>query len=1036
MGDINAYALGLELQIQATSAFQTVDKLKTQISSLQKAVASAPSMIAGSDADSKNVKELAASYHNLGSAIGSTKEFSDAAYASHYQMGEGIGAFGKNFANLHKEFKENSAQAVAGLQGQLVEYAKLEKLQHGLTEAQIEKREEAEREIKTFKEINKHLDDHQEGLTALQGIYGRAAAGLANVSSSAAQAGALLSQLGTKFGLAAVATALFTKSLIDVATMQEAFTTVNFRALGTQREMIMVANNLRTSLGATAEEAKVTMVALSEAGFNASHNINELASANYKFSQATGVSSAATASYQRRIVALTGSAAAATTHLARISAAIRNSGLSASESSSLMGQLDTAMLEMSFLHGADNAAKMGTEIVKFAAAAKAAGGSASVMANHMQNLMTNAFEGAVAFGALNVTFDQSDPIKSMNNYLSAAAVRMDEARKLGPLTAEAMASAFRVSKDQAGNLLLMSKAADKAGVSMTEYVNRQQAAADIDKDFSEASASLARQLKQLLEPLMAIGAQVMDIIVPALTMVLRPLTMVVGGLGSFINALQAIPGAGLLVKAAIGVALLIPLYHVTRSLFNLQGAFGKFKAVMVDSIATGHKFAAVIGVIRAQKHKLSLDTLRAAKAVLFGSQIEAAAAKGGALNIVERFAAMQSAGRGTEAAFRSARSAASGAIGVTTDMSKAATAAGGGLASMGGGAMQAAMGLAKAHPILTAIVAAAAAVFLIGPKIFEMFNSGDRQVRALAVALGLLTWPIVATYVSLKALWAILKGIGEAFMEVMADAFDPLIKVFDKIFGGVQKTGGVIGFLEKAMTKLASVTKAVFKVVFIPFAAIIKLVGTLLDGLVFVIGKIWSAIKGSPVIKGILDMIDSITKFMNDWFGDKNKPEANVAKTAKVAQQFDDVYGLPLSTDKAVLQANANFVQGLDNIENAALNAGQAMVDYASTAELAAIPNLTAAVEPLTMVSALRAPEPIVHTVAAKETAQNVDDRRDSQEMIKSNKAIREVLERVGSKLDDKLSLKELVELLKHWLPKISERGSGGFSSAINSWTP
>ena len=212
--------------------------------------------------------------------------------------------------------------------------------------------------------------------------------------------------LTKKWGLLAAAGILVKEVLQDLISMQNQYAKVSFRAAGATSELISATMGLRGALGATGDEARATMVALSEAGIRAEEDIGKAARANFMFSHATGVSAKAVADYQKQIVTLTGSISDATEDLGIFASVMRKSGMSAAELEGAIVALNRQLLIMAARVDPEVMRKFGREFIKLAGWAKMAGGSVDAVTMAMTEMDINIERMYELMGLLNYQFDE------------------------------------------------------------------------------------------------------------------------------------------------------------------------------------------------------------------------------------------------------------------------------------------------------------------------------------------------------------------------------------------------------------------------------------------------------------------------------------------------------------------------------------------------------------------------------------------------------------------------------------------------------
>jgi hypothetical protein len=354
-----------------------------------------------------------------------------------------------------------------------------------------------------------------------------------------------------------------------------------------------------------------------------------------------------------------------------------------------------------------------------------------------------------------------------------------------------------------------------------------------------------------------------------------------------------------------------------------------------------------------------------------------------------------------------AKSAASGATGAMGGLGAAAEGAGSGFMGMSGGALSMAMNLAKAHPIIAAIVAAVVGAFVIVPKLFEMFNTGSAATSALAVALMGLFAPLVSIYVTLRTLWAVAKGVWEAISELATEAFKPLTEALKVFNGPGGKTVSLMDVFNKAMNKLTIATK-VFMKAFTPVVWLFKMLGSLVG---FVVDGIKKAIdKFAPVIRFAEWAINKISKFLG-------LDEDAAEQTQKATEDMRTAYEKMWGTQKQIADGQ---------------KATAAAMQIKNTTKELINPELMHKVQTM-YAPPVKQAEPVVSPTITDKTARAKTEEHNDK-MLTANMVIGEILNKMLGKVDNKTDIHQLVELLNNWLPKIAEEKSSGLSTAANQW--
>lgn len=694
--------------------------------------------------------------------------------------------------------------------------------------------------------------------------------------------------------------ALLAKGIKAVSYLQDQYSRVTHRALGTQLALIKVSNNLRATLGVTVEEAAAAVNALASAGFRATHEIEALAEANIMFSHATGVSAEATADYQRQMVAITGSADDTTKSLAIVSNAIRKGGLSAGEANQLVKQLSETLFLLGAFYAPEAAKGVSAELARLSATFKAAGGDAQSALNQMKPLLESPLGMTIAMAKLGVAMDNyGNMATNVRNYTRAAfeeIKRLDEAG-IGPLAQEAVLAARGLDKNFVASMKRTYQEVKRTGGGIDDMLNAMGKGADLQRDWNEAMSTLTNMLKRLVEPILTVGATLAELIVPAITILLKPIAMLASLVGKLATGLREIPIIGELASAALGLLALRAL-----------GVSKAFQAMSVSMLP-------MLGKIP------GLGKLLGAGGILGGG---------------------------------------------------------------GRGMMTAVMGLARAHPIIAAIVAAVVGALVVVPKLFEVFDKGNIIVKAFIGYLLALMAPLVSLYIVLRTVWTVIKAVYEVIRDALLEAFETMSKAWEEAFGSGMKTISIMGILNKVFSAIAGAVKIFMK----PISLFIKAIGHFAAATIWWMKILWERIKENPITKFIIATIEAV-KDLIDYLSDADA----------VAKKTD--LGKPL------IEAADAQIEALQAVHNAAQEYGIGM-----------------AVTPVT-------PAEPVRQAVLPEPARI---ERKNEDVIRSNQEVRDVLNKINERIGMK-GMNELVDLLKKWLPKIAEAEQrGGFGSIATQW--
>lgn len=987
MADINTYALGLELQLQSKQAFDILDQLEMRLGEIEKKAASIAPVALGTDQQRQynQATELGAeNVQILDNTLRKLQENLNATSIAYKNMTEGVGAFTEEqdmlreaYDSLYHEhdkiLRQFNRMELQGIKLTVQEKEKIKRI-HETVDAYDDLKDATTK----FNQLQQKQSKETSTLTGLFGLFG--------------DSGHLVKKVFDVMkveGFAAGNAIFFLyEGIKSLSEMMDAYATVSYRALGTQAELIDSTNELRMALGATTEEGIKTISALSRAGFRATDSLQDLAHANYMFSQATGVSSEVTADYQRRITAMGLSSTQATQGLEAMSNVIRKSGLSAQEAQSLIGGLTQSMRALHFFYGSDATLKASKDMAGFVGAVKSAGGDVGAVTAQLNEMAKSPIKTRIAFGLVHA--DVVKGVPQWEDYFGKVAKKMgelnDNAVRTGDtLSGEAMIKALHISSDLADSYLLLWERGGKTVDGFQKLLKAGQDGADMQRDFNESMATFRKSLQRVIQPLMAIGTALLDTVGPAFIALLKPVQVIATALAKVLDFLFKIPVAGSLVKAAFGAMLISPL--ITK-LGGLVKMFGVTKVA-----ATG-----LFKVFQTAGPALSMVTKTVGPAFAF---LGPTLAK-------------------TSAAFKT--------------FSAVSEEAGGGLLGASKGALSVAMNLAKVHPVITAVVVAVGAALLVVPKFFEMIDSTNESVRNLGIVLAALFAPLVVLYVQLRLGWEILKAFWNVFSEVLSDVLKPAIDAFKELTGTTGKSLGVMNMINLVMEEFGKVVKSVFKflvpvakVLIVAFSPVLWLFKAFTGTFNPLVGIFKVVSAGADMVKSALSgiwnffkpIVELITKAMNMWegfWGKQKKQDENVKKALsdKKLELNKAVYGsarrIPLSIQHE-MTANAH-----------ALNVQKGMAVHAAHA-----------------VKQVHAPEtkraePVANKVHMMTKTMSESDKK----LLEAHAKLREAVTDMHSTIEDTSAKQEkfdkLFQLLEQYLPQIAEGKDKGFIGGTPGW--
>lgn len=1001
--DINAYALGLELQLQADKAFQTLEKFKDQLSGVEKALTIAPNSF-----NVTGIKQATGVTRGLGVEA----QFVDSVYLKI------VGTF-LEYQKVLDNINEGSGLLTKSTEAQIENFVKLkaeiEPMVKLIKNLDLSKAFSPDRAkliqtgVQRFEKLGEALNYTVKASKAQTETFKSVVSALDMAGDSGKILSSTIIDLVLGATKAGIAFEFLRRGVADVIAMQDAYAPITMRVLGTQNDLIKASNDLRTSLGATADESVATFKSLADAGFRANEAIGEMAKTNFMFSQATGVSSSQTASFQRAVFTTNRDARQTTVAVSEMSAAIRNSGMSAQEAASLMDGLTKALRPLRFIYGEKDALAMSKGITQIAAAARMAGGDSSALAQDLIALARSPVKLITAFGVAGKSLNNFKDI-NIGDFADAAAAKLTAFASQGPLVAEAMAPVFQMSLEGADALKQLWLAADQNKQKFKELITAQTSNADVEADFNLAMQTFTKSLKQVVQPLLALGSVLMDTIVPAITTILKPIVFVAQAIATLANAIGKVPVLGTILKAAFGTALLVMVTSKLLGFTNvLHNAINVAKNAPSVFNALWHSLGRE-GTIKSLANKEILGWI---KNQLLGQQVSRVGAK-----------VITQEGASIAATVKRLR-----------ELRGATASAGEGMGLMGGGALQAVMGLAKAHPIIAAVIAIIGAALIVVPKLFEMFDSGDKKTRALGAALMVIMWPLVQVYTTLKLLWAVVKGVWEAISDALSEAFEPLVEAFDDIFGKGENAVKITEVFARAMDVVTVGVKSFLKFI-APGIWLIKAFGFAMKGILNLVmspiqtlTNLWD--KLVLAIKNPAWAIGAAWKYATDAI--KNSWN-NAVKSMKDA--WKSFMNLFRNTDDGVKKTTEDIRTAHEKMwgvkeHNNASRAHRAVTNFGKALHQVASPEVTKAVD-RAYSKAGAAAEPLVKPITGRLT-QPTDTSSAKTHVLLT--ACKDAMTTMSTKLDG-VSQDEVVTLLKQYFPQLVEKNkrSGLGQTAANQW--
>lgn len=984
MADINTYALGLELQLQSKQAFDILDQLEQRLGNIEKKAASiAPSAMATKEQQQ----------YNEATALGATET---------QILDDTLQRFQQALVETQKMYDDGAAGVRALIidQEELREalelrYQQNEKLLRQFNRMELQGIKLSDQDKAKIKEIQALQDKHEDMKDATM-LFFRAQEKLRkeneqhlSVLDNFGKVGtfvkqALLGMKGETIALSFSLGILF-QAFNSLSEMMEAYSLTSFRLLGTQGDLITATNELRSSLGATTEEGIKTLTGLSHAGFKATDEIGELAKANYMFSKSSGVSSDIAADFQRRIVAMGFSATQATEGLATMSNIIRQSGLSAQEAQTLLTGLTQSMRALHFFYGSDATLKATKDMAGFIGAIKEAGGDVGAVTSQLNEMAKSPIKTRIAFGMVHADIVKGVP--QWGDYFSKVSKKMGElnarAEQTGDtLSGEAMIKALHISAEQADSYLLLWQRAGKTEEGFKKLLATGQENADMTRDFNESMATFRKSLQRILQPLMAIGTALLDSVGPGIIAMLKPLAMFTTAIAKVLEFLFKIPVAGALVKATLGLFLVMPIVNKLKAWTD---SFAKVKT-------------AASGFMNAFKG--------ITKVAPFLSQAFGPISKVLAPALSKSTALFKQVGAAAEEA-------------------------GGGFMGWSKGIGSVALNLAKAHPLIAAVVVSIGAALLIVPRLFEMMDSTNESIQALGIVLTALLAPLVVFYVQIRMAWEVLKALWDVLAPIVMELLKPAIDAFKQLAGSTGKSMGVMKTLNVVMEKFGNIVRGVFKFLipiakflfiafqpilwifkaltgsFNPLVGIFKVVGAGASFLKSLMASIWD------FFKPIVDKLKWAYDMLPDWMKASKKTEEAAKNVAAIGKRQREIWSP--QHEKNALRAHKTISHVVDK-----------------TKELAK-PELTRAVKPAFM-DQHRA-NPVAHRVQPAQRGMTIAEKKTLDAHAKLHTAVTNMHNAIEDTSANQDKMEKLLKLLEMYLPQIAEDQGKGLSGAANSWT-
>ena len=1014
MADINTYALGLEFQMQIEPALASIDRLLSATEKLQsKLVKTSDSLSPTGDAIiewqmfakpieymdllvgnlEQQYVQLMTAEQNLATSMFNSEEAATEAHKAIFKLKHGITETEEAITKLKKEWKE---------------WPKLFD----------EQRENMSNITADYDVFKRSVDKQRDAIKAQNAEFSRVFNTIMGVTDETKQLNQVISAAVGPLGLLSSVLVFLGIGLRDVIKMQDAYAKLTFVAIGGQEAMIDSTNKLRASVGATTEESIRTLKALAEAGFRAEHDISTLADTTYKFSIATGVSEAAAAKYQRQIVAIGGNATLAKQSLATFAAVIKSTGLTAAEAEGLMSGFNRMMLRMRlFGKSTDDFAKTSTELGKLAGAFKSVGGSATSVNEQFDRMITEPLEMVKALGKLNIEMDENaSTFEQLQAYLKGTSGLLAETTGMTDIERQKTLEARGVNADFAASFLLLQDRIGNSEDALNNYVKTLAQQPDLDKAWRDSTATLTKQLQQILVPILTIATTIGSILVPALTKLAEIISYVTTGFGQWWKDLQdnhpnlslviSILATGIGVAIGLGAAIAISVKWFGSLVGMLKGVLAPFKAV--SSVMAASKTAAVgagtgvksfminfaeglkaMGSPQAMKGAITLGIL----AVMVGGTLllMAIAMKefglsakdmlAGAAALVIAAGAMVVMAYAVQIVSKAGPQAALGAailIGVVLALGAATLMAGIGMGLMAKGFAE----LFKAIPDITTFLV------VIGGLVIAM--------PTLAVGIAFLGLSIMASAPF------ILMGFGMLFASAM------LALIINPIFA---EFAGTISLISTSLNAInPNMGMALLDLAAGITGFMFALMGIAAGGAVSSIGSLFG-------VKSPLKQAEEIADAMRTIAEPAAMLSGAVGRIATIGDVFKPFVDSILGRRDEIAEA-AVFISSIAS----QLESARKTID-GTTAGLG-------------LVIPIKFAEPVRKPIITEDTARNIREERNQSNLVRGTEDMKTAINKVSEHLENSGGIAVLTELLKVWLPKIAkpEDTSPGLSSAANQW--
>lgn len=987
MADINSYALGLELQLQIDPALKALDKVSVAIKDVQQALSKAAATFEVGTAATGVEKKMVAGWESVRSELdlihvgmqkaygnieAASKKFGDSLFVSNEELEKQNKIIEKNTRRYHE--LENQYLKI------LDKFAKHE----GALEKQEKQYEKLDQNML---DMQAHITKSNKGFTDQHDILGKLIGSLGLFGESSNIVIQVATALTSRFGLLTAASILLGNAIREIVEMQDTYAKANFRALGSIDDLIEASTSLRITTAATAKESINTFRALGAAGIQAGKGLSRLAEDNFKFSFATGVSQDVTAQYQKVLMITGSSADGAGKKLGELAGVISKTGMSAREAEQLMGGLNHTLLILSTQMNpeqVDDYTKTITQLsgaLRVAASPEAAAEITSFFNTISKDTISHAGQWRILAGQFSSTKTASELLHDALNNMGPTLDRLQGSNK--QLTT-AMAKQMGLPESFAAGYNALIKEATKAGLTVTEYIAKTKPALTLNEQFAKSMETLTGEFRKIIQPILAWITHFITAH-PILTK-----TFIILGSGILI--------AGLVAFAFNNIAKSVMTF--TKSAITAvrwAGDLGKKvlnlgTAAKTTDKATGmglktfmQEVAEGLKAFADPKALLGLFAIGLFVTLMTGVVVGVAIA-------IKEFGL--SAEDLTKAAF--AMLIGVGVMGIAI-----------GLLSLVG--MEAIAASELLWPLAAVMIALGAAVALAG---FGIKMAGDALEKLFKVVLDHAGEFVLVLGALILALPAVSFGLG-LFAASLAFTAPIILFGMGELAGAALLGLLVVPFMTKMASALSLIGTAMTNIGPRSGVALISLATGML--------AFMAALTGTAAV-------GAITSF----FGLTKDP---LVQAKKIADAITMISSPAVALASALLKVKnvGDAFKPIDGI----LGKKEELNEAISTLER--LNNRILAMDKTIKETGFTIPTaeatPIRQPAITDDTARRINDRRSQSEMIDSTKGMKASLDKIGDKLTPNSNMKDLIDLLRVWLPKIAQTDKDeGLGSSVNQW--